>query len=248
MVKVSLISPYELGRQPFGLASPAAWLREAGCEVHCLDLSVNSLDSAGLQDADLVAFYVPMHMATRMTVPLIEQVRQLNPQAHLCAYGLYAPVSADYLCRLGIQTILGGEFESGLVALADQLRTPPSLQPSQSSALQSSSPPTFPSSNLPPISLKRQQFRLPDRVDLPALQQYAQLVTETGHKMVGYTEATRGCKHLCRHCPIVPVYGGHFRGVQREIVLADIRQQGEAGAPHITFGDPDFFNGARHAL
>jgi hypothetical protein len=31
-------------------------------------------------------------------------------------------------------------------------------------------------------------------------------------------------------------------------VLADIAGQVEAGAQHITFGDPDFFNGIRHAL
>ena len=36
--------------------------------------------------------------------------------------------------------------------------------------------------------------------------------------------------------------------VQREIVLADIRQQVAAGAQHITFGDPDFFNGPGHAI
>ncbi len=65
---------------------------------------------------------------------------------------------------------------------------------------------------------------------------------------VGSTEASRGCKHLCRHCPIVPVYNGMFRIVDRETVLADIRQQVAAGAQHITFGDPDFFNGIGHAL
>jgi hypothetical protein len=65
---------------------------------------------------------------------------------------------------------------------------------------------------------------------------------------VGYTEASRGCKHLCRHCPIVPVYNGIFRIVDRKVVLADIRQQVAAGAQHITFGDPDFFNGIGHAL
>ena len=68
------------------------------------------------------------------------------------------------------------------------------------------------------------------------------------HRIVGYTEASRGCKHLCRHCPIVPVYNGVFRIVDREVVLADIRQQVAAGAQHITFGDPDFFNGVGHAI
>src|SRR3972149_9838662 len=67
-------------------------------------------------------------------------------------------------------------------------------------------------------------------------------------RTVGYTEASRGCKHLWRHCPIVPIYEGRFRIVQREVVLADIRQQVEAGARHITFGDPDFLNGPGHAL
>ncbi len=64
----------------------------------------------------------------------------------------------------------------------------------------------------------------------------------------GYTEATRGCKHLCRHCPVVPVYNGAFRVVQHEVVIDDVRRQVEAGAQHITFGDPDFFNGPTHAI
>jgi hypothetical protein len=68
------------------------------------------------------------------------------------------------------------------------------------------------------------------------------------HRTAGYTEASRGCKHLCRHCPIVPVYQGQFRVIPQETVLADIRQQVEAGAQHITFGDPDFFNGITHAI
>ena len=44
------------------------------------------------------------------------------------------------------------------------------------------------------------------------------------------------------------MYNGAFRIVQRDVVLADIRQQVAAGAQHITFGDPDFFNGIGHAL
>jgi len=69
-----------------------------------------------------------------------------------------------------------------------------------------------------------------------------------GYRVVGSTEASRGCKHLCRHCPIVPVYNGVFRVVERDVVLADVRQQVAAGAQHISFGDPDFFNGIRHAM
>ncbi len=231
-MKVLLISAYELGRQPFGLASPAAWLRRAGAEVTCLDLSRHPLDEAVVRAADLVAFYVPMHTATRLAVQLIEPVRRLNPPAHLCFYGLYAPVNEAYLRKLGVHTILGGEFEEGLTLLVKRLATGQQQQ-----------------QNEPVVSLRRLQFLLPERAALPPLKEYAHVVMPGGgHRVAGYTEATRGCKHLCRHCPIVPVYHGAFRVVQPDVVLADIRQQVASGAGHITFGDPDFFNGPAHAL
>jgi hypothetical protein len=220
---IVLISTYELGRQPFGLASPAAWLRNAGAQVTCLDLARQPLDDGVLRTAGAVAFYLPMHTATRLAIPVIERTRQLNPSAHLCAYGLYAPVNAGLLRKLGVRTIAGGEFEESLLSL---VRPGPA----------------------PLVSLARQQFAVPDRSDLPPLNKYAQLVLPGGtRRTVGYTESSRGCKHLCRHCPVVPVYQGHFRVVQREIVLEDIRRQVASGAQHITFGDPDFFNGIRHA-
>jgi radical SAM superfamily enzyme YgiQ (UPF0313 family) len=233
-MRVVLISTYELGRQPFGLASPAAWLRQAGATVSCQDLSQGRLYEEGIVAADVVAFYVPMHTATRIAVHVVERVKALNPRAHLCFYGLYAPMNAAYLRSLGAHTILGGEFEAGLVHLVRRLHTGqerPAAQPE------------------PLVSLERQQFLVPDRQELPPLARYAQLIVgPEERRVVGYTEASRGCKHFCRHCPIVPVYEGRFRIVQRDIVLADIRQQAAAGAEHITFGDPDFFNGIGHAL
>src|SRR5260370_28335369 len=113
-----LISTYELGRQPFGLVSPAAWLRARGHSVVCLDLSRESLDVAVIRAAELIAFYVPMHTATRLAAGLIAQVREINSRAHICFYGLYAPVNEEYLRGLGVGTILGGEFEEGLANLA----------------------------------------------------------------------------------------------------------------------------------
>jgi hypothetical protein len=83
---------------------------------------------------------------------------------------------------------------------------------------------------------------------LPALDRYASLQMPDGsRKIVAATDATRGCKHRCRHCPIVPVYDGQFRVVPVDVVLADIRAQVEQGATHVSFGDPDFFNGPTHA-
>jgi len=230
-MKVLLVSTYELGHQPFGLASPAAWLAERGHQVACLDLCVESLDANTVREADLVAFYLPMHTATRLAAKVIEKVRALNPAAHLCCYGLYAPLNESYLRTLGAATILGGEFEADLASLADRLA---SRQP----AIQIE----------PLISLHRLQFQVPLRSVLPPLEKYARLRHGDSARPAGYTEASRGCKHLCRHCPIVPVYQGSFRVVQPDVVLADIRQQVAAGAEHITFGDPDFFNGPTHAM
>ena len=237
-VNIVLISTYELGRQPFGLASPAAWLRKRGHQVAALDLARQSLDEAAVCDAALVAVYLPMHTATRLAAQLIPTLRELNPRAHLCGYGLYAPMNAEYLQTLGVSAILGGEFEEGLVHLAERL----SANGNGKARLGLSQPE-------PLISLARQKFILPDRQGLPLPAKYAHVILPSGERRVaGYTEASRGCKHLCRHCPIVPVYNGVFRIVDREVVLEDIRQQVAAGARHITFGDPDFFNGIGHAM
>jgi radical SAM superfamily enzyme YgiQ (UPF0313 family) len=232
-LRVVLLATYELGRQPFGIASPAAWLRKAGIEVTVADTSLQPLPEAAVRAANLIAFHLPMHTATRLAIPLAEHARALNPDAHLCYYGLYAPMNSEYLLDLGPCTILGGEFENGLLELCERLRS------------ESTSTGYSPE----PISLDRQHFLTPDRSGLPELGEYAELqVTPDLRKTVGYTEATRGCKHLCRHCPVVPVYGGKFRIVQRDIVVQDIAQQVQMGAEHITFGDPDFLNGIGHSI
>jgi radical SAM superfamily enzyme YgiQ (UPF0313 family) len=275
-MNIVLISTYELGRQPFGLVSPAAWLRNRGHEVACFDLTRQALDSEAVRSAELIAIYLPMHTATRLACKLIPVLRVQNPASHLCCYGLYAPMNAEYLRLLGAGTILGGEFEAELVRLARRLEGesdrvfPQGLKPSERSMselkLRSPSkedrePPAgwdvlkrtpttlLPSQSEPMISLERLNFEVPDRAGLAPIAKYAHLVVPgDGYRVVGSTEASRGCKHLCRHCPIVPVYNGVFRIVERDVVLADVRQQVAAGAQHISFGDPDFFNGIRHAM
>ncbi len=219
-----------MGRQPFGLASPAAWLRAQGHQVHCVDLAVSPLPLDVAGQAGLVAIHLPMHTATRLAAPVIERVKRLNHEAHLCCYGLYAPLNEAYLRRLGAGTILGGEFEPGLRDLAARLER--GENGAQREEL---------------VSLDRLRFLTPDRSDLVGLERYGALRDNGRRKQAGYTEASRGCKHMCRHCPVVPVYQGRFRLVQSDVVLEDIRQQVASGAEHITFGDPDFFNGPGHA-
>ena len=231
-MNIVLISTYDLGHQPFGLASPAAWLRAEDHVVTSLDLSVSRLDETVVCAADMVAFFLPMHTATRLAVPLIERVKRLNPDALLSAYGLYAPINQAHLRRIGIDHIVGGEFEGRLVEIAGKTTGAAPMGRDRPAV----------------VLLKKQRFRVPDRTGLPGLAEYADLTLPDGTKrVVGYTEASRGCKHLCRHCPVVPVYGGRFFVVQRDVVLADIARQVEAGAQHITFGDPDFLNGPGHA-
>jgi radical SAM superfamily enzyme YgiQ (UPF0313 family) len=250
MMKIVLISTYELGRQPFGVVSPAAWLRAAGHEVACLDLTRESLDEGAVRAAELIAIYLPMHTATRLAAKLIPTLRELNGGAHLCCYGLYAPMNGEYLRRLGVGTILGGEFEAELVKLAVRLQ---GLKPLSSDGEMSDLKVRPPKENgveqvEKEISLERLAFLVPDRAGMPAIEKYAHLILPGGgYRVVGSTETSRGCKHLCRHCPIVPVYDGVFRIVARDVVMADVRQQVAAGAQHISFGDPDFFNGILHA-
>jgi len=225
-VAILLLSTYDLGRQPFGLASPSAWLERAGFEVCCRDLSRDPLHDDDVRRASLVAFYLPMHTATRLALPVIDRVRSQNPSATICAYGLYAPLSETLLRERGVTAVIGPEAEEELVRLAGGQ---PSARPDAH-------------------SIPRLAFITPDRKGLPALGRYAALRLPDGsERIAGATEATRGCKHRCRHCPIVPVYDGHFRVVPADVVLADIEQQVNAGAAHITFGDPDFLNGPTHA-
>lgn len=227
-----LISTYELGHQPFGVASPAAWLQQAGIDVRCLDLSREPLREDLVKQADFIGFYLPMHTATRLAARVTPAVKELNPAAHLCFYGLYAPLNAEFLRKLGAHTILGGEFEEELVKAAERVRAH-----------------AVASGTEPVVSMERLKFLTPQRSGLPRLERYARVEQPGfGSRVAGYTEASRGCKHLCRHCPIVPVYNGRFRIIPREVVLNDVERQAEAGAQHITFGDPDFFNGIRHAI
>lgn len=239
-MKIVLISTYELGRQPFGLASPAAWLRKRGHDVVCMDLARQALNDSAIKEANLIAIYLPMHTATRLAAQILPGLRAQNPNAQFCCYGLYAPMNEAYLRSLGVSTILGGEFENSFVHLAERL-----AQSSGNGDREERSAPQEESL----ISLERLKFEVPDRSGMPALEKYAHLIIPgDGYRIVGSTEASRGCKHLCRHCPIVPVYNGVFRIVPREIVLEDVRRQVAAGAQHISFGDPDFFNGIGHAI
>lgn len=219
---VLLISCYELGHRPIGLSRPLRALEAAGFAPEVIDIAVEPLDIEKVARARFIGISVPMHTALRLGVHLLNRIRQLKQGTpyKICMYGLYATLNADYLLSHGVDFCIAGTDSTQLVALVESVA-------------------------------KEEQAEAQDSdffAELPPLETYAQFEDEGEVRTVGYTETTHGCKHLCTHCPIPPVYNGKFLAVRRDIVLAEIQEQVVEGATHITFGDPDFLNGPMHGL
>ena len=235
---ILLVSCYEMGHQPVGLAVPLGFLERAGYEAEAMDVSVEGFDADKVARARFVGISVPMHTALRLGLRLSEQIRRINPDCHICFYGLYASLNEEYLLASTADSVIGGEFEEALVSLVESLDAgePPSAE-GISTRERKARP-----------RLARLPFPLPVRSHLPSIDRYARLAHAGEERLAGYVEASRGCLHLCTHCPIPPVYGGRFFVIPQDVVLEDIRRLAGSGARHITFGDPDFLNGPGHSL
>ncbi len=233
MSAILLIATYESGFQPLHLAQPRACLQQAGMQVTTLDLTMQTLAELPVRDFQGVAFSVPMHTALTLSVAVARSLRSRLPEASFCFYGLYAGLNSEFLLNTGVaDRALAGEVEVELTTWARQLA---------GSAVRQK--------RVYAPALARLDLPVPDRETLPALQRYAHFVSRTGDAVPAAQVATsRGCLHTCGHCPVVPVYGGRFFVIGFESVTADIAQQVEAGAGHVSFGDPDFLNGPGHSL
>ncbi|MXW05132.1 MAG: radical SAM protein [Gemmatimonadetes bacterium] len=255
---ILLISCYELGHQPFSLASPAARLKSEGYRVSVVDAAIEPVPEDVVRRAGFIGISVPMHTAMRVGMDLSRRIRNLNPGAHLCFYGLYATLNAEYLLSHGADSVIGGEFEQPLCDLVGRLcddepaAAPGGPASTGGAALARRAAATtnnaLAGSAATAPHLARQEWLVPDRDTLPGLKRYAQLDNGIELLPAGYAETTRGCLHTCLHCPITPVYHGRFFAVPADVVLADVDQQVRMGARHITFGDPDFLNGPTHVL
>ncbi len=245
--RVQLLACYELGHQPLSIAWPLAFLKEEGIDAQGYDLSVEDFPKGPLREALFVGISVPMHTALRLGVQVAGKVRQINPSAHIAFLGNYAHLNSEYLLKVDknrsntplADSVLSGEYEDHLVALVKKTLANGSNGPILEKP--------FASKNGQP-HIERLIFPLPDRLAMPRLSNYSRFEENGFSKLAGYTEASRGCLHTCRHCPVVPIYKGRIFVVQPEAVLADIRQQVNAGAEHITFGDPDFLNAPGHSI
>ncbi|MBI3803667.1 MAG: radical SAM protein [Nitrospirae bacterium] len=241
---ILLISCYELGHQPIGIAMPMGFLKRAGYAPEGIDLSVEKLDLEKVRRAVWIGIAVPMHTALRIGARVLARVREINPRCHVAFFGLYASLNEGFLLAQGADSVIGGEYEGPLLTLIERLSAGPAGAVDADDSIEGVSRKKGRRSPL----LDHLPFAVPDRQALPPLAQYAQLEENGVRRTAGYVEASRGCRHLCRHCPIPPVYDGRFFLIPYETVLEDIRNLVRLGATHITFGDPDFLNGPNHSF
>jgi hypothetical protein len=225
-VRILLISTYELGRQPVHLASPAAALRSAGHAVDTVDTSVEPLEASRIAGVDAVAISVPMHTAMRLALPLARSVKEVRPELPIAFYGLYAAVGHESVVPELASSLFAGEYERLLVEWADSGGHPMGMH----------------------RDIGRSSFGVPDRAGLSSLSGYARLEWKGQARLAAAVEASHGCRHRCRHCPIPVLYDGRLRLVGKEAVVGDIDRLEEAGVEHITFADPDFLNAPRYSL
>ncbi len=235
---IVLISCYELGHQPVGLAMPMGFLEQEGFSPVALDIGIDKLDEEVIRRALFVGISTPMHTAMRIGISAAEKIRRLNQNCHICFYGMYATLNADYLLETVADSVIGGEYENELVQIVQQVESRSVMSRPVADSVKLKRAPY----------LKRLSFPSTNRKALPPLEKYAKLEWNGAEKLVGYVETTRGCLHHCLHCPIPAVYHGRFFAVPIDVIIDDIRQQVEMGAKHITFGDPDFLNGPTHSL
>ena len=65
------------------------------------------MDGARLARARVIAISVPMHTALRLGLEVAARARAVNPGAHICFFGLYATLNADYLFAHGADSVIG---------------------------------------------------------------------------------------------------------------------------------------------
>lgn len=238
---VILISCYELGRQPLGIAVPLAHLRAAGVSARPVDLAQEALAPGALGTPRLIAISTPMHTALRLGVAAARQLRAAHPWASICFFGLYAGLNASYLFAEELaDTVITGEVEEPLTRLAEALLAGHGITGLPGVLLPGTSTPAF---------LRRpRRWLIPRRQELPSLDRYVHLRHGPRLTPAAAVEASRGCLHVCRHCPLTPIYKGRFLAIPVETVLQDVAAVVAAGAGHISFADPDFLNGPTHAL
>jgi radical SAM superfamily enzyme YgiQ (UPF0313 family) len=227
--RVLLVSTYELGAQPVGLASVAGPLRSSGHEVRTADLAIEEFDEVDFSWPDAVGFSVPMHTALQLALAVRSRLARNRPEVRACFFGLYADAARRSGKARPQDLFVAGEAHESIDGwLNGHLR----------------------GGGETVVALGRvHQDRSPYASDLLLpLDRYARFVVGEIERLVGTVATTQGCNHRCRHCPVPVVYGGRSRVVDETAVLDQIDELVALGAGHIRFSDPDFLNRPAHAL
>lgn len=245
-MRVLVLSTYELGHQPISAATAAGALRSRGHDVRVVDLAVEELDRETLHWPEAVALSVPMHTATRLAVEWARLLKSSRPELKVAVFGLYAAAAARAGGTL-VDLAVAGEYEDALIgwlepgsAASGPLRPDSGQLPSEAAAHPGSAPVR--------VELGRGVARRPARDLLVGPERYARLRIGQEERLVGYVQASRGCAHRCRHCPVPVVYDGRVRTVPTDDVRADVDRLVGLGAAHVTFADPDFLNAPAHSM
>ena len=233
MSRVLLVSTYELGAQPLGLAWPAAELTRAGHEVRSVDLAVEPWPAADVGWAEAVAFSVPMHTALRLALAAIDRLRARAPA-----------------CR-SPSTACTPRWRPQPAPLARATsRSPARPAPPSRAGWRGTArwvAPRWPSTSgghgPQAWTVSCSRVGAPRSRGLPPLSRH-------GRRRAARRDG-RGEPGLQPPLPALPGPRRLQRAVApvgAEAVLADVDGLVAAGAGHVRFADPDFLNRPAHAL
>ena len=146
-------------------------------------------------------------------------VRREHPGLPICFYGLYATVSRELVERRARRARDRRRVRAGAHGLGRRAGGPRVSAPAARTA------------DHPPAARRASTCRRATCCRGSSATPAWRSAARSGWS--GYVEASHGCVHRCRHCPVPAVYDGRIRVVQAETVLRDIERLVEHGrAPH----------------
>ena len=209
-VKVGVVACYELGHQPLHVATVAACLRAPRARRPLRRPVRRPVGrrpgGLGRPSRDSRCRCTPRCGSARRT---IESLHAERPDLPDLGFGLYAPVLVDVATR-----VVAGETDESVVAWVEDRLADSIVHLGRGDAGAGSRP---------------------ARDLLPPLDRYVRLVVGVERRIVASTEASHGCAHRCRHCPVPVVYDGRIRIVDGRLGARRRRATGLRGrpAPHL---------------
>src|SRR5579859_808810 len=194
-MSVTLISCYEGGMQPLGVAAASAHLLAAGIETSTIDASLERLPKASI-NAGLLAFSVPLFDSLKPTLELVRDVRTDGYEGLVVLYGNYAMLNQERLLGRYADAIILGDSEMSLVEIARRVASNEAIAGIPNVAV--------PGGTASPRYL-REGHLVPDRRSLPPLSSYRYQEVERRARravVVGNVETSRGCRFSCGYCSV----------------------------------------------